>query len=57
MAEGRVRVQCHITLTKRSFRELGRLTDRAPWLGFATLLAVISALVFTGVKLVLVAVG
>jgi serine/threonine-protein kinase len=57
MAEGRVQVQCHITFTKRSFQELGRLTDRAPWIGFATLLGLTAAVVFAGVEVVLAAVG
>jgi serine/threonine protein kinase len=50
--EGRVQVQCHMTFTKRSFRELGRLADRAPWVGFATLIALAAAVVFTAVELV-----
>ena len=50
--EGRVQVQCHITFTKRAFRELGRLVDRAPFVGFAALLALVAAVVFGGVELV-----
>jgi hypothetical protein len=44
-------VQCHITFTKRSFRELGRLSDRAPWLAFFALLGLVAAVVFSGVQL------
>jgi serine/threonine-protein kinase len=50
--EGKVRVQCHMTLTKRVYRELGRLADRAPWVGFATLIAVAACVVFAGVEVV-----
>jgi serine/threonine protein kinase len=49
--EGKVQVQCHITFTKRSFRELGRLSDRAPWFAFFTLLGLLAAVVFSGVQL------
>jgi serine/threonine-protein kinase len=34
IAEGRVPVQCHATMTKRMFREMGRFTDRHPNLAF-----------------------
>jgi eukaryotic-like serine/threonine-protein kinase len=50
--EGTVAVQCHITFTKRSFRELGRVVDRAPFLGFFMLLGLVATVVFTGVQLV-----
>jgi serine/threonine-protein kinase len=53
--EGRAPVQCHITLTKRAYRELGRLVDRAPWLGFALLLGFIATVVFAGVQLARIA--
>ena len=49
--EGKVQVQCHMTFAKRTFRELGRLMDRAPWIGFATLLGLIAAVVFSVVTL------
>lgn len=49
--DGQVRVQCQFTLTKRAYRELGRLTDRAPFLGFFVLLGLFLAVVFTGVQL------
>ncbi len=49
--EGKVAVQCHITFTKRSFRELGRVVDRAPWLGFFMMLGIVAAVVFAGVQL------
>ena len=31
--DGRVKVQCPVTLTKRMTRELGRFVDRHPFLG------------------------
>ena len=47
--EGKVRVQCHATMTKRMFREMGRFVDRSPNLMF---------LVFVGTAtLVLAALG
>jgi serine/threonine-protein kinase len=49
---GRCPVQCPITLTKRSYRELGRVVDRRPFVGFFMLLGVIAAVVFAGVQLV-----
>jgi serine/threonine-protein kinase len=55
--EGKVPVQCHITFTKRSYRELGRLADRAPWVAFATLLGLAATVVFTGAELVRLAFG
>jgi serine/threonine-protein kinase len=55
--EGKVKVQCHITFTKRSFRELGRLADRAPWVAFATLMGLGGTVVFTGVELLRLALG
>jgi serine/threonine-protein kinase len=55
--EGKVPVQCHITLTKRSFREMGRLVDRAPWVAFAALLGLAGTVVFTGAELVRLAFG
>jgi len=50
--EGKVQVQCHMTFTKRAFRELGRLVDRSPWIGFATLLGLVAAVVLAGVEIV-----
>ncbi len=50
--EGKVEVLCHITFTKRTFRELGRLVDRNPLAGFATLVALVAAVAFAGVELV-----
>jgi serine/threonine-protein kinase len=37
--EGKVSVQCHITLMKRGTRELGRFVDARPMLAFAILVA------------------
>jgi serine/threonine-protein kinase len=50
--QGKVQVQCHITFTKRSVRELGRLVDRSPHLMLLTLLGVAAAVVFALVTLV-----
>jgi serine/threonine-protein kinase len=50
--EGKVLVQCHITLTKRTFRELGRLVDRAPWVAFLMLIGLVAAVVFAAIQLV-----
>src|SRR5690606_38904985 len=33
--EGKIRVQCHVTMTKRMAREAGRFVDRRPHLSFA----------------------
>ena len=53
--EGRGAIQCHITFTKRTFRELGRVVDRAPWVGFFTMLILVAAVVFSGVELLRIA--
>ncbi|APR77176.1 Serine/threonine protein kinase PrkC, regulator of stationary phase [Minicystis rosea] len=50
--EGSCQVQCHLTFTKRIYRELGRLTDRAPFLAFFVLIGILGAVAFTGVQLV-----
>jgi serine/threonine-protein kinase len=50
--EGRVKVNCHVTFTKRLYRELGRSVDRAPALGVAMLLGIVAAIVFSGVQIV-----
>ena len=55
--EGKVRVQCHITFTKRLFRELGRLVDRSPWVAFAAMLGLVAAVVFSVVRLVQMAIA
>jgi serine/threonine-protein kinase len=55
--EGKVPVQCHMTFTKRTFREMGRLADRAPWVGFAALLGLAASLVFTVGMLVRLAIA
>jgi serine/threonine protein kinase len=55
--EGKIAVQCHITFTKRSFREMGRLVDRAPWVGFATLMGLSALVVFAMVQLVRMAIA
>jgi serine/threonine-protein kinase len=49
--EGRVPVQCPITATKRSYRELGRVVDRRPFVGFAMLLGILAAVAFSVVQL------
>ncbi len=50
--EGKVKVQCHITFTKRAFREMGRMVDRKPWLAFFALMGVAALVLFAGVQLV-----
>jgi eukaryotic-like serine/threonine-protein kinase len=55
--EGRGAIQCHITFTKRIFRELGRLADRAPYVAFFTLITLTAAVVFAGVQAVRLAMG
>jgi serine/threonine-protein kinase len=53
--EGRVPVQCPITATKRSYRELGRVVDHRPLAGMAMLLGILAAVVFAGIQLVRIA--
>ena len=43
--DGRIRVQCHITLVKSTTRRLGRFVDRRPWLAFALFLIVVALIV------------
>ena len=54
--DGRVAVQCHITLTKRTVREMGRFVDARPQLAFllfvGSALTLVSALVLGAVWLV-----
>ncbi len=50
--EGRVRVQCHATMTKRISREAGRFVDRHPHLAFVSLVAGLSLFVFSVVEVV-----
>jgi eukaryotic-like serine/threonine-protein kinase len=54
--EGKMAVQCHITFTKRTFSEMGRLVDRKPFVAFFGLLALMSAVVFSVVQIVRMAV-
>jgi len=49
--EGRAPVQCHITMSKRAFREMGRLVDKAPYVGFAALIGIVGAVGFTAFEL------
>jgi eukaryotic-like serine/threonine-protein kinase len=55
--EGKVRIQCHITFTKRLFRELGRLVDRRPWVAFAAMLGIVAAVVFSFVQILRMAIA
>jgi serine/threonine-protein kinase len=55
--EGKVKVQCHITFTKRLFREMGRLVDRRPWVAFAAMLGIVAAVVFSVAQLVRMAIA
>lgn len=43
--EGKVRIQCHATFTKRMARELGRFVDRHPHVGFGILVLTVSTLI------------
>ncbi len=43
--EGRMRIQCHITLVKSTTRRLGRFVDRRPWLAFGLFLVTAGLLV------------
>ncbi len=43
MLEGRVRVQCHLTLVKRATRTAGRFVDRRPWIAFGLFAGTIGA--------------
>ena len=49
---GKIKVQCHVTFTKRSARELGRFVDRRPHLAFFTLLGLTAGFVLMLVTLV-----
>jgi serine/threonine-protein kinase len=55
--EGKVHIQCHITFTKRLFREMGRLVDRRPWVAFAAMLGLVAAVVFSVAQLVRMAIA
>lgn len=41
LLDGRVPVQCHITLVKSAVRRTGRLVDRHPWLSFGTFVTLV----------------
>ncbi len=41
--EGRVRIQCHVTLVKSTVRRAGRFVDRRPWLAFFLFLFLVAA--------------
>jgi serine/threonine-protein kinase len=49
---GKVPVQCPITFTKRSAREMGRVVDRWPFFGFFMLIGFIATILFASVQLV-----
>jgi serine/threonine-protein kinase len=55
--EGKVLIQCHITFTKRLFREMGRLVDRRPWVAFVAMLGLVAAVVFSLTQLVRMAIA
>ena len=57
MLEGTHRIQCHITFTKRAFREAGRLTDRRPMLALLVLMLLASAVVFSFVQIARMAIA
>ncbi len=50
--QGKVKIQCHITFTKRSIREAGRLVDRRPFVAFFAMLTAFAGLLFAAVMLV-----
>jgi serine/threonine-protein kinase len=49
--EGKVPCQCPMTVTKRSYRELGRFVDRRPFVGVLVLLGIVASIVFSGIQL------
>ena len=51
IVEGRIRVQCHITLVKRSVRQVGRFVDRRPWLSFGIFATAVLTVVASAVSL------
>jgi eukaryotic-like serine/threonine-protein kinase len=50
--EGRAPIQCQFSMTKRTYRELGRLVDRSPWAGLALLVGLVAAVIYAGIGLV-----
>jgi serine/threonine-protein kinase len=50
--EGRLDVQCYVTLMKRALREATRFVDRRPRLSLLAIAGVLAALVFSSVELV-----
>jgi serine/threonine-protein kinase len=51
VVEGRAPIQCHISMTKRAYRELGRLVDRNAYAGLLVLVALVAAVAYTGIGL------
>ena len=49
---GEVKVQCHITFTKSTFRRFGRLVDRKPHLALMALLCMFAGVIFSAVTIV-----
>jgi serine/threonine-protein kinase len=49
---GKVPVQCPITFTKRSAREMGRVVDRWPFFGFFMLIGLVATILFAAGALV-----
>jgi serine/threonine-protein kinase len=49
--EGRLNVRCVVTLQKRALREAGRMVDRSPRISLLAFMALLGALVFTGIEL------
>ncbi|MBW2453303.1 MAG: serine/threonine protein kinase [Deltaproteobacteria bacterium] len=48
--DGRVRVQCPLTFTKRVTRQLGRFVDRRPWLAFLLLATLLAGSIYGAVR-------
>jgi serine/threonine-protein kinase len=55
--EGKVHVECAVTLTKRIARELGRFVDRHPFAALATMVGLVGAVLFSLVMIVRIAVA
>ncbi|AKT43289.1 serine/threonine-protein kinase [Chondromyces crocatus] len=49
--EGRMNVQCHITLQKRLLREAARFVDRHSFIAMLCLFGVLAAVIFSGIQL------
>ena len=55
--EGKVHVQCAVTMTKRMTRELGRFVDRKPYIAFFAMVGVAAMVLFGVVQMVRMAIA